>query len=313
MDYTDSDLHYISTSEAIAGFRAKELSPVELLQAVIDRIGQVNDQLNCFTHTSLDRAMEQARQAEQTYANSPEAARPLEGVPCAIKDWHSVAGAITTYGSRAFQDFRPDQSAPTVERLLEAGVVMHARTTTPEFAHSGATHSPLWGITRNPWNTEYSPGGSSGGAGAAVASGMTTIADGTDGGGSIRIPASANGIFGYKPPFGRNPTDREHPGETVLHYGPMTRTVADAALMQNVMSGAHPADVYTRCATRSSSRHSSRTSAAGGSPCRWTSGTSKWPRPSARTPAPRPRRSPGWAAPSRRSIWAGTRASWAPG
>ena len=245
MDYTESDLHYISASEAIAGFRAKELSPVELLQAVIDRIGQVNDQLNCFTYTYFDRAMEQARQAEQIYANSPDSARPLEGVPCAIKDWHSVAGEITTYGSRVFQDFRPDQSAPTVERLLEAGVIMHARTTTPEFAHSGATHSPLWGITRNPWNTDYSPGGSSGGAGAAVAAGMSTVADGTDGGGSIRIPASANGIFGYKPPFGRNPTDREHPGETVLHYGPLTRTVADAALMQNVMSGPHPADLIS--------------------------------------------------------------------
>jgi Asp-tRNA(Asn)/Glu-tRNA(Gln) amidotransferase A subunit family amidase len=162
VDYTKSDLHYISATEAIAAFRAKELSPVELLQAVIDRIEDVNERLNCFTYTFFDRAMVQARRAEQVYVKSPDSARPLEGVPCAIKDWHSVAGGITTYGSRAFMDFRPDQSAPTVERLLEAGVVMHARTTTPEFAHSGATHSPLWGITRNPWNTEYSSGGSSG-------------------------------------------------------------------------------------------------------------------------------------------------------
>jgi amidase len=245
VDYTDSDLHYISASEALAAFRAKELSPVELLQAVIDRIEQVNDRVNCFTYTFFDRAMEQARKAEHIYASSPDTARPLEGIPCAIKDWHSVAGEITTYGSWAFKDFRPDQSAPTVERLLDGGVIMHARTTTPEFAHSGATHSPMWGITRNPWNLDYSAGGSSGGAGAAVATGMTTIADGTDGGGSIRIPASVNGVVGYKPPFGRNPTDREHPGETVLHYGPLTRTVADAALVQNVLSGPHHADIYS--------------------------------------------------------------------
>ena len=100
-------------------------------------------------------------------------------------------------------------------------------------------------MTRNPWNTAYSPGGSSGGAGAALAAGFTTLADGTDGGGSVRIPASINGLFGYKAPWARNPTDREHPGETVLHYGPLTRSVADAALMQNVMSGPHPADLYS--------------------------------------------------------------------
>ena len=129
-----------------------------------------------------------------------------------------------------------------MDRLLRAGAIMHMRSTSPEFAHSGATHSPLWGVTRNPWNLEYTPGGSSGGAGAVVAAGMATLADGTDGGGSIRIPAAACGLFGYKPPFGRNPLDRDHPFETILHYGPIVRTVADAALMQNVMSGQHPED-----------------------------------------------------------------------
>ncbi len=245
MEHTDSDLHFISATDAIRAFKAKELSPVELLQAVIDRIEETNESVNCLTYTYFDRALAQAREAERIYASAPESARPLEGVPCAIKDWHSVAGEVTTYGSRAYKDFRPERSAPTVERLLEAGAVMHARTTTPEFAHSGNTQSPLWGTTRNPWNLDYGAGGSSGGAGAAVAAGMTTIADGTDGGGSIRIPASANGIVGYKPPFGRNPLDHEHPGETVLHYGPLTRTVADAALMQNVMSGPHSADIYS--------------------------------------------------------------------
>ena len=107
------------------------------------------------------------------------------------------------------------------------------------------TASPLWGITRNPSKLEYTPGGSSGGAGAALAAGMTTLADGTDGGGSIRIPASVNGIVGYKPPFGRDPLDLDHPLETILHYGPMTRGVADAALMQNIMSGPHLDDICT--------------------------------------------------------------------
>jgi Asp-tRNA(Asn)/Glu-tRNA(Gln) amidotransferase A subunit family amidase len=245
MSYTDSDLCYITATEAIAAFKNRSLSPVELMQALIKRTEQVNDRLNCLTYEYFERALEQARQAEAIYARDADAARPLEGVPCAIKDWHSVKGEITTYGSKLFRDFRPETSSPTVERLLDAGAIMHCRTTTPEQAHTGVTKSLLWGITRNPWNTEFSPGGSSGGAGAALAAGMTTIADGTDGGGSIRIPASASGVFGYKPPFGRNPTDREHPSEMVLHYGPLTRSVSDAGLMQNVMSGQHPADIHS--------------------------------------------------------------------
>jgi amidase len=173
--------------------------------------------------------------------------RALEGIPVGIKDFHPVAGEITTFGSKIFEVFRPDFTAPTVQRLFDAGAIMHIRTTTPEFAYSGMTHSRLWGITRNPWNTDHTPGGSSGGSAAAVAAGMTTVADGTDGGGSIRVPAAACGLPGFKPPFGRNPLDRDHPGESILSYGPMTRSVADAALMQNVMSGPHVED---RCSIR---------------------------------------------------------------
>jgi Asp-tRNA(Asn)/Glu-tRNA(Gln) amidotransferase A subunit family amidase len=214
---------------------------VELMKALISRSQAVNPRLNALTYTFYDRALDQAKAAEARYMKGRP--RPLEGIPIAIKDFHVVKGEITALGSKIYKDFRPDNTAPTIERLFKAGCIMHCRTTTPEFAHSGATHSPLWGITRNPWNLDYGPGGSSGGAGAALAAGMTTIADGTDGGGSIRIPSSVNGTFGYKPPFGRNPLDREHPLETIVHYGPMTRSVADAALMQNVMSGPHPADI----------------------------------------------------------------------
>lgn len=242
--YSDLDLCYLSASEAIAAFKAKRLSPVEVLEAQISRIEAVNPTLNALTYTYFDKALAQAREAEARYQSGGNI-RPLEGVTCAIKDWHSMKDEITTYGSRIFENFRPDQSAPTVERLMDAGAIVHCRTTTPEMAHSGVTHSPLWGVTRNAWNPEYSPGGSSGGAGAALAAGMTTLADGTDGGGSIRIPSAMSGVFGYKPPWGRNPTDREHPGETVLHYGPMARSVGDCALMQNVMSGKHPADLYS--------------------------------------------------------------------
>jgi Asp-tRNA(Asn)/Glu-tRNA(Gln) amidotransferase A subunit family amidase len=135
---------------------------------------------------------------------------------------------------------------PTVQRLLDAGIIMHARSTTSEFAHTGHGHSPLWGTTHNPWNLEMSPGGSSAGGGASVASGMTTIADGTDGGGSVRIPASCCGVFGYKPPFGRNPVNLIATNwEPILHFGPITRSVADGALMQNVMSGFSVDDITT--------------------------------------------------------------------
>ena len=245
MGYLPNELHYLTASEALTLFRNKKLSPVELMEAVIARCEQVNPQLNAITYSFYDRALDQAKKAETKYSKVGAKLRRLEGLPVAIKDFHPVKGEITTLGSKVFENFRPDYTAPTVDRLFKAGAIMHIRTTSPEFAYSGATHSPLWGITPNPWNLDYTSGGSSGGAAAAVASGMTTLADGTDGGGSIRIPASACGIVGYKPPFGRNPLDRDHPLESILHYGPMVRSVSDAALMQNVMSGPHKEDLCT--------------------------------------------------------------------
>ncbi len=239
------DLCYMTATEAVAAFKAHTLSPVELLKAIIARCEQLEPKVNALTYTYFDRALEQAKAAESEYTRRGGQPRPLEGVTVAIKDFHPVKDEITTFGSKIYRDYRPDHTAPTVQRLLDAGAIMHCRTTTPEFAHTGMTASPLWGITRNPWNLEYTPGGSSGGAGAAVAGGMTTLADGTDGGGSIRIPASLTGNVGYKPPFGRNPLDLDHPLETILHYGPITRSVSDAALMQNIMSGPHLDDICT--------------------------------------------------------------------
>lgn len=241
---SDLDLCYLTATDAIAAFKAGTLSPVDVLKAQMARIEATNPKINAITHTYFDEAMDAARKAEARYRSGADV-RPLEGVTCAIKDYHVIKGKVTTFGSAVFKDFRPDNTAPTVERLIEAGAIVHCRTTTPEFGHCFITWSPLWGVTGNPWNPERTPGGSGGGGAAAVAAGMTTLSDGTDAGGSVRLPASLCGAFGFKPPFGRNPLDREHPGEELLHYGPIARSVADCAAMQNVMSGPHNADIYS--------------------------------------------------------------------
>ncbi len=155
----------------------------------------------------------------------------LHGVPIAIKDLTPTAGKRTTLGSYAFEHNVPEHSALLVERLLGAGGIMVGKTATPEFAYSSFTHSRLWGVTRNPWNTERSPGGSSGGSGAAVASGCVPLAEGTDMGGSVRIPASWSGVVGLKPSFGRIPLDfLPTQFDTIHHFGPLARTIDDARL-----------------------------------------------------------------------------------
>ena len=239
----EAGLCYLSATEAIRRFKARTLSPVDLAEAVIARAEAVNPTLNAFTYTFFERALTQARNAEARYAKRNARVRRLEGVPVVIKDDHGVKGEITTHGSRLYADHVDDTSSLTVERILRAGAIMHARTTTPEFAAATICHSPLWGTTRNPWNLEYSPGGSSGGAGAAVAAGMTTLADGADYAGSVRIPASCTGVFGFKPPTGRNPAAPPWNLNHFSVFGPLTRSVADAALMQNVTSGPHPGDI----------------------------------------------------------------------
>jgi amidase len=237
------DLCYLAATRAVAMFRSRELSPVELVTALIERAERVNPLLNAFTSTFPERALAAARQAEAAHGQASGAPRPLEGVPLAIKDLHAIEGEITTHGSKVYAESRDTGTSPHVQRLLEAGAILWARTTSPEFGAAPVTWSRLWGVTRNPWNPAYSPGGSSGGAAAAVAAGMTTLADGSDYGGSIRIPASACGVFGYKPPWGRVPSEAPWNLDPYNHYGPITRTVADGALMQNVMSGVHPRDI----------------------------------------------------------------------
>jgi Asp-tRNA(Asn)/Glu-tRNA(Gln) amidotransferase A subunit family amidase len=238
-----SALHYLSATEALARFRARDLSPVELLDAVIARAEAVEPTVNALCHTFYDAAREQARAAERRYASGD--ARALEGIPLAIKEEEAVAGQPWTQGSLIYRDLIADYSSAFAQRLLDAGAIVHARSTAPEFSCAYYTHSRLWGVTRNPWNPAVAAGGSSGGAGAALAAGTTTLASGSDIGGSIRVPASFNGVVGFKPPYGRVPQDPPFNLDTYCHCGPLARTVADCALLENVMAGPHASDIVS--------------------------------------------------------------------
>lgn len=239
-----TDLPYLSATEALELFTSRALSPVELMTAVIERAEAVEPQVNALSERLFDEALAQAKQAERAYLDGG-APRPLEGLPVAAKDEQPIAGRIASDGSLAFADHVADQTHPVLERVLAAGGIIHARTTTPEFCCAAFTQSRLWGVTRNPWNLDYSPGGSSGGSGAALASGTAVLATGSDIGGSIRLPASATGTVGYKPPYGRVPAMPPYNLDHYCHDGPMARTVADCALLQNTIVGPHPGDVVS--------------------------------------------------------------------
>lgn len=221
--------------------RSREISPVELVDAFLERIDELNPKVNAFCTVTADIARDAARKAEQAVMDGDELGM-LHGVPFSIKDLIETKSVKTMQGSRIHEDNIPDEDAPCVERLKNAGGILMGKTATPEFGHKGVTDSPLTGVTRNPWNLVLTPGGSSGGAGAQVAAGMTPLAVGTDGGGSIRIPSSFSGIYGLKPSYGRVPVYPASALDSLSHAGPMTRTVADAALMLSVMAGPDPRD-----------------------------------------------------------------------
>ncbi len=231
-----TDLCALSATDLLALYRKKSVSPVEVTRAVLERIEWLNPVLNAFCLVDEKQAMEKAKQSEQRWAKGmPQGL--LDGVPASIKDLIVTKGWPTLRGSKTVDPRGPwNDDAPAVARLREHGAVLLGKTTTPEFGWKGVTDGPLTGITRNPWNPKMTPGGSSGGGAAAVASGMGPLAIGTDGGGSIRIPCSFTGLFGLKPSFGRVPAWPLSPMGTVAHLGPMTRSVADAALMMNVLS-----------------------------------------------------------------------------
>ena len=236
------DLLYLTATEALARFRDKTLSPVELLEAQIARAEATGESVNAFTFTYFDEAMEAARAAEARYAKgAPEG--QLDGLAVAIKDESYVAGKPTTNGSLLMQDFVADHTSPINERVLGEGAILHARTATPEFSSAVVCWSKVWGVTRNPWNTDFTPGGSSGGAAASLALGTSALVTGSDIGGSIRCPASCCGVVGYKPPYGRNPEEPPFNLDFYNHGGPLARSVDDVILLQNIMSGPHPLDL----------------------------------------------------------------------
>jgi aspartyl-tRNA(Asn)/glutamyl-tRNA(Gln) amidotransferase subunit A len=229
------DLCLLTAAELLDAYRKRDLSPVEATRAVLERIERVNPKLNAFCLVS-ERAADDARESEKRWlAGQPRGL--LDGVPVSIKDLILTRGWPTRRGSKTVEPKGPwNDDAPVTARLREHGAILLGKTTTPEFGWKGVTDSALTGITRNPWDPRKTPGGSSGGAAAAVAAGMGPLAVGTDGGGSIRIPCSFTGLFGLKPTFGRVPAWPLSPFGTVAHVGPITRSVADAALMLNVIA-----------------------------------------------------------------------------
>ncbi|MBW1710143.1 MAG: amidase [Deltaproteobacteria bacterium] len=232
---------FTPATELARMIREKEISPVEVVEIFLKRIEEVNPKVNAFCLVTSESAAQEAKQAEQAVMNG-EALGPLHGVPFSIKDLVFTKSVKTMRGSRIYENFVPDEDAPLVTRLKGAGGIMVGKTTTPEFGHKGVTDSFVTGVTRNPWNLDLTPGGSSGGAGAQVAAGMTPLAVGTDGGGSVRIPSSFSGIYGLKPSYGRVPVYPVSQLDSLSHAGPMTRTVADAALMMSVMAGPDDSD-----------------------------------------------------------------------
>lgn len=225
------DICYLSAAAMAEAYAKGTLSPVEVTRALLVRIGRVNPKVNAYNLVDEEAALRDAEASLARY-RAGQPLSPIDGVPASIKDIILTKGWPTLRGSKSVDASQPwNDDAPATARLREAGCVLLGKTTTPEFGWKGVTDSPLTGITRNPWNLDTTPGGSSGGASAQVAAGLGPLAIGTDGGGSIRIPAGFAGITGLKPSFGRVPAWPLSPFGTVAHLGPMTRSVEDAALM----------------------------------------------------------------------------------
>jgi len=234
-----------SALDLAAAIRSKQVSPVEVAEATLARIEALNPRLNAFCLITPDVALRDAREAEIAVVKG-EPIGPLHGVPVSLKDVIFTRGLRTTGGSRLFAEAVPEEDAIAVGRLRAAGAVIVGKTNTSELGHKAVTENPLFGVTRNPWNLELTPGGSSGGAAAAVASGLGPVALGTDGGGSVRIPAAFCGVYGLKPSWGRIPQHPSFPGwEHLSVTGPITRTVRDAALVLDVIAGGDDRDRHS--------------------------------------------------------------------
>ena len=224
--------------------RRRALSPVEIMRSVLERIERINPHLGAYVAVHAERALDEARAAERAVMTGAPLG-PLHGVPISIKDNLWTAGERVSYGSRLLSDFVAQEDAPSVGRLRAAGAIFVGRTNLPEFAWRGSTDNRLFGESRNPWDLSKTPGGSTGGGAAAVAAGLAPLALGSDGAGSIRIPAAFCGLVGFKPTFGRVPMYPAAGGnELVAHVCPLARTVRDAALMMNAMARHDPRDAF---------------------------------------------------------------------
>lgn len=218
----------------------------EVMAATLARIDAVQQGFNAFTVVFADQAMAAARAADAALARG-QGGGPLFGVPVTIKDFTPTEGQLTTRGSKVFAHSLGASDPALVRRLKAAGAIVVAKTTTPEFAYSSFTHSPLWGITRNPWDRERTPGGSSGGAAVSVVTGCVPLAEGSDMGGSVRIPAALSGCVGLKPSKGRIPIEiTDNVFDHISHLGPLSRSVADAALFLSVTEGPDEADIQSQ-------------------------------------------------------------------
>jgi len=230
-------------SELAEKLTRKEISAVELMTTTLARIGETHSDVNAFVALRDSEAcLEEARTADARIASGE--ARPLEGIPLGVKDLEDAAGLITSMGSVPFENNLPERDSVQVERLRRAGAIVVGKTNAPEFGYTAITKNLLFGATRNPWNLERSPGGSSGGSSAAICGGIVTLATASDGGGSVRIPATFTGCFGHKPSYGRIPNGPESSwtmDDTAVH-GPLTRTVEDAAMHLDAVVGDHPLD-----------------------------------------------------------------------
>ncbi len=233
------ELAFLSAVEQAQLVRGGEVSSTELVTSSLARIERLDPTLNSFVTVCAEQALEAAALVDSTPGDAP-----FRGVPIGVKDLAPTAGIRTTYSSHAYADHVPDFDSAVVRRIREAGFVIVGKTNTPEFGTVAFTESDLNGVTRNPWNTELTPGGSSGGAAAALAAGLVPAAHATDGGGSIRIPASCCGLFGLKPSRGRVSTAPFGAFEGLSTSGPLTRSVEDAAHLLDVLAGYEPGDPW---------------------------------------------------------------------
>jgi aspartyl-tRNA(Asn)/glutamyl-tRNA(Gln) amidotransferase subunit A len=239
-----ADFAYVSAADLVSGYVDRSISPVEVAEATLARAERLQPTMNAFSAITGEIAMAAARKAEADYAAGT--AGPLAGVPVTIKDITLIEGLTCRRGSKVYENDPPaEYSSPFVQRVLDAGAVLLGQTTTPELGWKGETTSPVTGTTRNPWNLERTPGGSSGGAGACVAAGVGPIAHGTDGAGSIRIPSSFSGIFGHKPSLGLVPVFPASAVGDLAYHGPMTWHVRDAAMLLDVVAGHDPRDRFS--------------------------------------------------------------------